>query len=219
MHSSGPAAASRDKAACGPIIMVADSDRSTALRIENILAPQGYTVIARQDPCAFWESETEETPDVVILDFDAGQRPSGPVRSGPADRPDAADVPVLYLTQSADEKTAQAVYGAGGCDYLIKPVRACEVLARVRTALDRRRADQAWRANRRLGAVLDAAGGVCHELNQPLQFIMGSIQLLLMDLCASEPLARKMKTLAERSEQMGDITRRLSQVLRDRDDR
>ena len=55
------------------------------------------------------------------------------------------DIPVLMLTGLTDETTLQEAFEAGACDYIAKPVRVNELLARVRSAmnlkdeLDRRR--------------------------------------------------------------------------------
>jgi signal transduction histidine kinase len=43
----------------------------------------------------------------------------------------------------------------------------------------------------KLQAVLELAGAVCHELNQPIQAILGHSELLLMDLPKTVPFMKR----------------------------
>lgn len=63
----------------------------------------------------------------------------------------------------------------------------------------------------RLQGVLEMAGAVCHEINQPLQAILGYSELLLMDseLRAGEDNLHSIKSQASR---LGKITRKLSNI-------
>jgi diguanylate cyclase (GGDEF)-like protein len=49
------------------------------------------------------------------------------------------DIPVLVVTGAADERTLEQAFAAGACDYLHKPVRLPELLARLRSALNLKR--------------------------------------------------------------------------------
>ncbi|MCF6246294.1 MAG: GAF domain-containing protein [Desulfobacula sp.] len=63
----------------------------------------------------------------------------------------------------------------------------------------------------RLQGVLEMAGAICHEINQPLQAILGYSELLLMDekLGAGEDNIHSIKSQASR---LGRITRKLSNI-------
>ncbi len=68
-------------------------------------------------------------------------------------------------------------------------------------------------AKERLGAVLQTAVTVNHEINNPLTAILGNIQLLLMkrkDL--DEELVTKLKTVEEAALKIKDVTQRLLRV-------
>lgn len=49
-------------------------------------------------------------------------------------------LPVLYLTGSDDNPTMERAFAAGGDDYILKPFRVRDLLARIKAAVERRRA-------------------------------------------------------------------------------
>lgn len=66
----------------------------------------------------------------------------------------------------------------------------------------------------KLAAVLETAGAVCHELNQPLMFVGGSLELLLSDLESGDPLRKRLNEIMTQVDRMADITRQLAQISR-----
>lgn len=79
---------------------------------------------------------------------------------------------------------------------------------------DKKRADQERLQREKLQGVLEMAGAVCHELNQPIQAISGYSELMLMDLQEESPLYEKIKAINEQVNKMGDITRKLMEITR-----
>jgi PAS domain S-box-containing protein len=65
----------------------------------------------------------------------------------------------------------------------------------------------------RLQGVLETAGAVCHELNQPLQSLSGYIEIMM---CQTEDpeLSPLLKTIMSQIERMRDITNKLQGVTR-----
>jgi diguanylate cyclase (GGDEF)-like protein len=53
--------------------------------------------------------------------------------------PDLRDLPVVMLLDGAVEPTLEAVFAAGACDFVAKPIQPPELLARVRAALHLKR--------------------------------------------------------------------------------
>lgn len=69
-------------------------------------------------------------------------------------------------------------------------------------------------AREKLQGVLETAGGVCHELNQPLMAASGFAELLVLTLNGNENAAQKARKISEQIERMGDITRKLMSITR-----
>nr|WP_319495567.1 CHASE domain-containing protein [uncultured Desulfobacter sp.] len=61
----------------------------------------------------------------------------------------------------------------------------------------------------KLQGVLEMAGAICHELNQPLQVISGSSEMLLMDIASSESKNKALKNIQASIERMAILMRKI----------
>ena len=66
----------------------------------------------------------------------------------------------------------------------------------------------------KLKGIMEMAGAVCHELNQPLQAIMGLSALLLIELEEDHPQYEKIQKIHEQVEKVGRITGKLMGITR-----
>ena len=84
----------------------------------------------------------------------------------------------------------------------------------IRDNTDRKRAEEETLRFEKLQGVLETAGGVCHELNQPIQAISGFAEILMMDLSKDHPYYDKIRLIYEQIHRMGNITRQLMSITR-----
>ncbi len=97
----------------------------------------GLTVVTAQDGVEGVELAMRERPDIVVLDvsmpdmdgFEVCRRLRADVRT--------AFLPVLMLTANGGEAHVTAGFGAGADDYVVKPFRREDLVARVRRMLER----------------------------------------------------------------------------------
>ncbi len=73
----------------------------------------------------------------------------------------------------------------------------------------RMQAEQDRIQKERLQGALEMSGSVCHELNQPLQYVSGATEILLMDLPEDDPLQETMRKIKSQVDRMGSITKKL----------
>ncbi|RPH48178.1 MAG: hypothetical protein EHM85_17865 [Desulfobacteraceae bacterium] len=66
----------------------------------------------------------------------------------------------------------------------------------------------------RLHVLLEMAGAVCHELNQPMQAISGYSESLVMNINKDDPLYVKLTKIMELAQAMGNITGKLMKITR-----
>src|SRR3954470_7773539 len=119
-------------------ILVVEDDPVINQAVSDRLAAEGYAVVRAWDGPGAVEAHHEHAPDLVVLDvmlpgFDGHEV----CRRIQADRP----VPVLMLTARDDEADVLVGLGVGADDYLTKPFRMRELVARISVLL--RRVDRA----------------------------------------------------------------------------
>ena len=119
-------------------VLVVEDDPTINQALTDRLMSEGFTVIQAFDGPGAVEAHGEQHIDLVVLDvmlpgFDGLEV----CRRIQAERP----VPVLMLTARDDETDVLVGLGVGADDYLTKPFRMREVVARVRALL--RRVDRA----------------------------------------------------------------------------
>ncbi|MBF0259284.1 MAG: PAS domain S-box protein [Desulfamplus sp.] len=66
--------------------------------------------------------------------------------------------------------------------------------------------------NEKLNGVLEMAGAVCHELNQPLQALVGYSELIMMDQEPGSQLSKDLNAIKKNVDRIGRITQRLSSI-------
>ena len=119
-------------------VLVVEDDRVINEQVSERLRAEGYEVVTAYDGPAAVERASAADPDLVVLDvmlpgFDGHEV----CRRMQAQRP----VPVLMLTARDEETDVLVGLGVGADDYLTKPFRMRELVARVAALL--RRVDRA----------------------------------------------------------------------------
>lgn len=136
----------KDAASSGAHILVVEDDATINAALSDRLRAEGFVVSCAFDGPGAVATCTEERPDLVVLDvmlpgFDGLEV----CRRIQAERP----VPVLMVTARDDETDILVGLGVGADDYVTKPFRMREVVARVRALLRRvERAGEIARSSR-----------------------------------------------------------------------
>lgn len=114
-------------------ILVAEDDPTSAAILTKSLQKAGYEVFQAVDGFQAVEIATEHRPDLILLDMMMPGRDGLETCTILKSQERTRDIPVIFVTAvSATEQVVRA-FGVGGCDYVTKPFRAAEVLARVST--------------------------------------------------------------------------------------
>ncbi|MCK5541970.1 MAG: PAS domain S-box protein [Desulfobacterales bacterium] len=64
----------------------------------------------------------------------------------------------------------------------------------------------------KLQGVLEIAGAVCHELNQPLQAILGNSELIVMDRSDKKMVNKRLNNIIDQITKMGKIIKKVSSI-------
>lgn len=193
-------------------VLVAEDDRISSQFIQAMLVEAGYGVRGVSDGEQCLAAAGEMQPDVILLDVVMPRLDGIQACRRLKEDDRLRQIPVIFVTGSTDDETLQAAFAAGGSDYVRKPVGRVELLARVGSALTQRRAIQKLKEEQKRQGMLETAGGLCHELNQPLQYVLGLVQVLMMDLDPADLAYAQLNTIRAQVEQMGEMTRKLADI-------
>jgi signal transduction histidine kinase len=81
-----------------------------------------------------------------------------------------------------------------------------------REITDRKRANEERYRYEKLHGVLEMAGTVCHELNQPMQIISGYAEMILKSTLENDPIHMKINKIIKQIQRMGTITKKLLRI-------
>jgi chemotaxis protein methyltransferase CheR len=88
------------------------------------------------------------------------------------------------------------------------------ILLAIEHITDRKRAEQERIQKEKLQAILEMAGAVCHELNQPLQVVSVSSERLLRAISKDSPLYNQTRKIEEKIDMIAGITRKLQTMTK-----
>ena len=120
-----------------PVILLIEDDVDIVFLVRFILERERYTVKVAEEGRAAMACLADPPPSLVLLDimlpFTDGFQLLESIRAQPA----WAKVPVVMLTAKAQERDCVRALDAGANDYIVKPFRPEELVARVRRLLGR----------------------------------------------------------------------------------
>ncbi len=193
-------------------ILIADDLTSNRKMLEFLLEKIGYRTIGVNSGHDCLREARNRKPNLLLLDI------MMPDISGievcKRLRADAATtmLPIIFVTAATDDQTLSKAFDAGGNDYIRKPINTIELTKRVQAVFEHEKLIETNRAEETLRGALSMSGTICHELNQPLQYISGACQILLMDLDKGSPAYNRVVKMKEQIDRLGEMTKKLMQI-------
>ena len=118
-------------------VLSVDDDPLVHVLLDRMLHDEDVELHSLTDPTRFWETLEAVEPDLLLLDVDMpgidGLELCRVVRNDLR----WGGVPVLVLTGSTRSDIVEEVFRAGADDYVAKPVRGPELVARIRNRAER----------------------------------------------------------------------------------
>jgi DNA-binding response OmpR family regulator len=152
-------------------------------------------------------------PMVVLVDLDLAADDSEHIINSfnQMARGDAS--PIILLAAIDEFNGIKPDWKATVCDVVFKPLRIKELITRIELIRDTKCKKVVVELNATERKMILSARKACHELNQPLQYIMGAIQLILLDISTEDPAYKIMNGLQQQSERMAQITTDLMHLI------
>jgi len=114
-----------------PVVLIVDDVPDNLSMLHDALDEFGYTVLVAVNGEQALQRAAQALPDVILLDavmpgldgFEVARR----LKAAPA----TAGIPIIFMTGLTETEHVVAAFAAGGTDYVTKPIRAREVIARI----------------------------------------------------------------------------------------
>ena len=134
------------------VVLIVDDVPDNLAVLHDALDESGYTVLLATSGEAALARAAQELPDIVLLDAMMPGMDGFEVARRLKAAPQTAHIPIIFMTGLTETEYLVAALDAGGVDYVTKPIKPKEVLARMQVHL------QGARERRQARNALDAFG-------------------------------------------------------------
>lgn len=174
-------------------IFLVEDDMTIAKNLTRLLSTEGFTVTHATTQQQAFELLGKQQFDLGLVDISL---PDGNGFTVCTEIKEVQDIPVIFLTASGDEASVVTGLNMGGDDYITKPFRPRELVARIKTAL--RRSEHVSSTVELCGLYVDPAAGIVKKNGSEIQLSALEYRLLLMFI--SNP-----KTILTRDRLLGEL--------------
>lgn len=151
-------------------VLVVDDNSINLKVLANCLSKAGFKVLAAEDGPAALDLALKGKPDIILLDVMMPGMDGFETCTHLKENPVTRDIPVLFLSARSEIDDKVKGFNSGAADYITKPYRDAEVLARVNTHLTIARQKRELEA-----ALLEREHFMriaAHDLRNPLSVVM-----------------------------------------------
>lgn len=118
-------------------VLVIDDDPFSARLLDNVLRSAGLSSSTCSDPTRAFDVVLEESPDLILLDVVMPQQDGFELCRRIRAHPALQLTPIIFVTRKGDVEQRVRGLQMGGNDYIAKPWEPQELVARVRSHLQR----------------------------------------------------------------------------------
>ncbi|WP_373217988.1 response regulator transcription factor [Ruminococcus sp. 5_1_39BFAA] len=156
-------------------IFLVEDDKKIAKNLVRLLQAEGFTVAHASTQKEAVSMISVNKYDLALVDISL---PDGNGFTVCTEIKQILNIPVIFLTASGDESSVVTGLNMGADDYIIKPFRPRELIARVKTAL--RRSEPFSAAFEICGLYVDTASGIVKKDGKEIALSALEYRLLLV---------------------------------------
>jgi len=135
-----------------PVVLLVDDTVDTINMLSDVLEDGQFTVLVALEGSQALTITRNIRPDIILLDAIMPNMDGFETCRRLKKNPQLTDVPIIFMTGLSDTEHVLMGLSVGGVDYVTKPIRAEELIARMRVHLENARLAQSTRR------ALDSAG-------------------------------------------------------------
>ncbi|MES1191288.1 MAG: response regulator transcription factor [Steroidobacter sp.] len=158
------------------VVLIVDDTPANLAYLSDALDEAGYKVLVSIDGATALKTLLHTTPDIILLDAMMPGMDGFETCKAVKNISSCADTPIVFMTALVDTHHVVQAFEAGAIDYVTKPVRHEEVLARVATHVERarvlRKTQQSIEACGRASMTIDASGNITWQTARVRQWLM-----------------------------------------------
>ncbi|MCI9227563.1 MAG: response regulator transcription factor [Dorea sp.] len=174
-------------------IFLVEDDGAIARNLTRLLRSEDFAVTQASTQAEAFSILNEERFDLALVDVSL---PDGNGFTVCTEIKETQDIPVIFLTASGDEASVVTGLNMGADDYITKPFRPRELVARIRAAL--RKSGQAPSAFEIFGLEVDTASGVVKKEGK--EVFLSALEYRLLLVFVSNP-----KSIVTRDRLLGEL--------------
>lgn len=125
-----------------PLVMIVEDNPINSKICQNLLEKNGYSTAIFFDGESALKFLSTCAPDLILLDIIMPGIDGFQVSEEIKKNPKLKDTPIIFLSAMNDEESIVNGFKKGGVDYITKPFRPQELLARTKTHVDLKRAKE-----------------------------------------------------------------------------
>ena len=134
------------------VVLIVDDVPDNLSVLHDALDESGYTVLVATNGEAALQRAVQALPDIILLDAMMPGMDGFEVARRLKASPQTASIPIIFMTGLTETEYLVAAFNVGGVDYVTKPIKPKEVMARISVHL------QGGREKRQARNALDAYG-------------------------------------------------------------
>jgi two-component system, sensor histidine kinase and response regulator len=189
-----------------PTILVVDDNEQNLTVVGKMLIESGYKISLVSSGSHALESINNLLPDLILLDIMMPEMDGFEVCKRLKEMTKTKDIPVIFLTARVETEDIVSGFKVGAVDYIIKPFKREELLARVNTHIKLMNAERSLRES--LAAKNKLFSIIAHDLRGP----MGSFMMML-DLISAHIGSISIDKLQKQINQLQDSSKNTYHLL------
>lgn len=147
-------------------ILVVDDSPEQLEAVVHLLYQNGFNAQVARDGSRTFELLKKSKPDLILLDLYMPGMDGFEVCRRIKENDDTSGIPIIFFTASDDETSIQKAFALGAQDYVTKPFKSAELLARVKAHIKIQR--QAKKLEDSYKELDSFCYTVAHDLKAPL---------------------------------------------------
>jgi DNA-binding response OmpR family regulator/DNA-binding CsgD family transcriptional regulator len=113
------------------VVLIVDDAPDNLSVLHDALDESGYVVLVAINGESALQRAAQSRPDIILLDAVMPGMDGFEVARRLKANPETSAIPIVFMTGLTESEHVVAAFAAGGVDYVTKPIRTSEVIARI----------------------------------------------------------------------------------------